>query len=92
MKKIINTYKQYEHFANYRAPEFTSNASEFHVMLWNLNFKDSLIEKITPNVSPLSQKFVKDNREIFTKEFVKTSRQIYKLISQNPLDQCSTDG
>ncbi len=70
MKKIINTYKQYEHFASYRAPEFTSNASEFHVMLWNLNFKDGLIGKNTPNVSPLSQKFVKDNREVFTKEFL----------------------
>ena len=31
MKKIINAYKSYEHLAGYRAPEFTTNASEFHV-------------------------------------------------------------
>ena len=40
MKKIINTYQQYEHHAAYRVPDFKSNASEFHVTLWNLNFED----------------------------------------------------
>lgn len=95
MKKIVNTYKHYEHLSDYRAPEFTSNASEFHVALWNLNFEDEIIGKITPNGSPLIQEFVKDNGEVvvkefvkepskFAKEFVKASRQIYKLISQNP--------
>ena len=95
MKKIINTYKSYEHLAGYRAPEFTSNASEFHVTLWNLNFEDEVIEEITSGGSPLIQEFVKDNGKVdvkefvkepskFAKEFVKASRQIYKLISQKP--------
>lgn len=72
MKKIINTYKHYEHLSDYRAPEFTSNASEFHVTLWSLNFEDEIIGEITLDGSHLVQ------------EFVKASRQIYKLISQNP--------
>ena len=53
MKKIINAYKSYEHLAGYRAPEFTTNASEFHVTLWNLNFKDKVTGEITPSGSPL---------------------------------------
>lgn len=95
MKKIINTYRLYEHLAGYRAPEFTSNASEFHVALWNLNFENNIIGEITPDGTPLIKEFVKDNGEVvvkefvkepflFAKEFVKASRQIYKLISQNP--------
>ncbi|MDE5611470.1 MAG: putative DNA binding domain-containing protein [Odoribacter sp.] len=95
MKKIINTYKYYEHLTGYRAPEFTSNASEFHVTLWNLNFENGNIKEITSNDATFIQKFVKDNGEVvvkefvkepsgFAKEFVKASRQIYKLISQNP--------
>lgn len=95
MKKIINVYKHYENLAGYHAPEFTSNASEFHVTLWNLNFKDGIIEEITPHGNSLIQEFVKDDVEVvvkefakepfkFAKEFVKASRQIYKLISQNP--------
>lgn len=91
MKKIINTYKHYEHLSDYRAPEFASNASEFHVTLWNLNFEDKFIGEITSDGSPLIQEFVKDNGEVVVKEFVKgqskfakASRQIYKLISQNP--------
>ena len=95
MKKIINTYKSYEHLASYHAPEFISNASEFHVTLWNLNFKDKVTGEITPSGSPLMQELVKGNGEVdvkefvkepsrFAKEFVKASRQIYKLISQNP--------
>ena len=39
MKKIINTYRRYKRLSDYHAPEFTSNASEFHVTLWNLNFE-----------------------------------------------------
>lgn len=49
-----------------------SNASEFHVMLWNLNYMEE-----TDN------EFVKEGFK-FTKEFVKASRQIYKLISSDP--------
>lgn len=95
MKKIINAYKQYEHLTDYRSPEFTSNTSEFHVTLWNLNFEDDVIGEITPTGTPMIKDFVKDDGEVvvkefvkntpqFAKEFVKASRQIYKLISQNP--------
>lgn len=88
MKKIINAYKQYEHLTDYRSPEFTSNASEFHVVLWNLNhvsvekIDNTQIEKFTKapeEFTKAPEEFTKE----FTKEFVKASRQIYKLISQN---------
>ena len=60
-----------------------------------MNFEDEVIGEITPDGGPLIQEFVKGNRDVvvkefvkepskFTKEFVKASRQIYKLISQNP--------
>lgn len=88
MKKIMNAYKQYEHLTDYRSPEFTSNASEFHVVLWNLNhvsvekIDNTQIEKFTKapeEFTKAPEEFTKE----FTKEFVKASRQIYKLISQN---------
>ena len=72
MKKIIDSYKRFEELHNFHAPEFQSNASEFHVILWNLNFENEIIGEVTPNGTPLVQ------------EFVKASRQIYKLVSQNP--------
>lgn len=88
MKKIIDSYKRFEGLHNFHAPEFQSNASEFHVILWNLNFKNEIIGEVTPNGTPLIQEFVKENGEVFVKEFAKefakASRQIYKLISQNP--------
>ena len=96
MKKIIDSYKRFEKLPNYHAPEFQSNASEFHVILWNLNFENEVIREVTtPNGTPLMQEFVKENGEVFVKEFakepskfakefVKASRQIYKQISQNP--------
>ena len=95
MKKIIDSYKKFEKLPNFHVPEFHSNASEFHVILWNLNFKNEVIGEITPAGTPLIQEFVKENGEVFVKEFVKgpskfakefvkASRQIYKLISQNP--------
>lgn len=95
MKKIIDSYKRFEVLHNFHAPEFQSNASEFHVILWNLNFENEIIGEVTPNGTPLIQEFVKENRKVFVKEFVKgpskfakefvkASRQIYKLISQNP--------
>lgn len=88
MKKIIDSYKRFEGLQNFHAPEFQSNASEFHVILWNLNFKNEIIGEVTPNGTPLIQEFVKENGEVFVKEFAKefakASRQIYKLISQNP--------
>lgn len=95
MKKIMDAYKQYEHLVKCHVPEFTSDASEFHVTLWNLNFENDIIGEITLDGTPLIKEFVKDNGEVvvkefvkepsqFAKEFVKASRQIYKLISQNP--------
>ncbi len=95
MKKIIDAYRQHNHLSGYHAPEFASNASEFHVTLWNLNFENDIIGEITPDGTPLIKEFVKESGEVFVKEyvkgpskfakeFVKASRQIYKLISQNP--------
>ena len=82
MKKIINTYRRYEHLSDYHAPEFTSNASEFHVTLWNLNYEGS-DNNIASNNAFQGAEFIKEPVE-FTKEFIKASRQIYKLISTNP--------
>lgn len=91
MKKIINTYRRYEHLSDFHAPEFTSNASEFHVTLWNLNFGGN--NTVTDNISQetefmkgpveFTKEFMKESVE-FTKEFIKARRQIYKLISTNP--------
>lgn len=93
MKKIINTYRRYEHLSDYHAPEFTSNASEFHVTLWNLNYEGS-DNNTAPNNTFQGAEFIKEpvkfTKEFikepveFTKEFIKASRQIYKLISMNP--------
>lgn len=95
MKKIIDAYKQYEHLVDFHMPEFLSNASEFHVTLWNLNFDDRVIGEITPDSIPLVEEIRKSDGEMFikefikepagfTKEFTKASRHIYKLVSMNP--------
>ena len=89
MKKIINTYRRYEQLSGCHAPEFTSNASEFHVTLWNLNYDGSNNNTTTAKASQ-EVEFIKGPIEFtkepveFTKEFIKASRQIYKLISMNP--------
>lgn len=75
MKKIIDEYKRFENLENYHAPEFNSNASEFHVTMWNLNYAMDVVKE-TGDV-------VKAKANV-TKEFVKAQRQIYKLISQTP--------
>ncbi|WP_370448510.1 winged helix-turn-helix transcriptional regulator [Bacteroides sp. OF04-15BH] len=62
----------FEKLPNYHIPEFQSNASEIHVILWILNFENEVIEEITPDDTP------------FIQEFVQANPQIYKLISQNP--------
>ena len=67
---------------NYHAPEFSSNASEFHVTMWNLNYAMDVI-KDNPHVVKAPEDVVKARANV-TKEFVKAQRQIYKLISQTP--------
>lgn len=96
MKKIIGAYKRFEGLKGYRAPEFRSDATEFHVTLWNLNFEEGVISEISPTSTPLIiQEYNENDKELFVKEFVKgtpqfakefvkASRKIYKLISQNP--------
>ena len=94
MKKIIDSYKKFEKLSKSYIPEFQSNASEFHVTLWNLNFGNEVIGEVAPDGTPLMQECVKEDGEVFVKEFVKeppkfakefikASRQIYKLISRN---------
>ena len=84
-KKIIDAYKRYEQFPNYRAPEFTSNASEFHVTLWNLNY-----EQFLKDVTKDGKEFLKEGKEFlkeetkYRKEFLKAQRGIYKIILLDP--------
>ncbi len=86
MKKIIGEYKRFENLENYRAPEFNSNASEFHVTLWNLNYGRNVIKdnpNVVKDVVKEAENVVKAKANV-TKEFAKAQRQIYKLISQTP--------
>ena len=76
MKKILGEYVRFESLKEYHAPEFTSNASEFHVTLWNLNYGTDVVKDATND-------FTKESAQ-FTKEFTKAQRRIYKLISMNP--------
>lgn len=86
MKKIIDSYKRFERRSNYHIPEFQSNASEFHVVLWNLNYvSDSIIyeKEFQKDVIGMGKEFLKGNNK-FRKEFLKAQRMIYKMISANP--------
>lgn len=80
--KIIDEYKRFETLENYHAPEFSSNATEFHVTLWNLNYGVDVV-KDNPHVIKEANNVVKGKANV-TKEFAKAQRQIYKLISQMP--------
>lgn len=53
---------------------FSSNASEFHVTLWNLNYEHSLKE------------FTKGGKDVTKerKEFLKARRKVYRYISEKP--------
>lgn len=82
MKKIIGEYKRFENLENYHAPEFSSNATEFHVTLWNLNYGEDVV-KDNLHVVKETDDVVKEKANA-TKEFAKAQRQIYKLISQMP--------
>ena len=50
MKKIIGEYKHIENLENYHAPEFCSNATEFHVTLWNLNYGADVVKEANDDV------------------------------------------
>ena len=73
--------------------EFSSNATEFHVTLWNLNYGVDVVQD-NPHVIKEANDVVKDvvketddvvkGKANVTKEFAKAQRQIYKLISQTP--------
>lgn len=80
MKKILGEYVRFESLKEYRAPEFSSNASEFHVTLWNLNYGTDVVKDVTNDFTKESAQFTKE----FTKEFTKAQRRIYKLITMNP--------
>lgn len=85
MKKIIDAYRRYERFPNYHAPEFSSNASEFHVTLWNLNY-----EQFLKDDTKEQKEFLKEGKEFlkeetkYRKEFLKAQRGIYKIILLDP--------
>ena len=83
MKKIIGEYKRFENLENYHAPEFSSNATEFHVTLWNLNYGEDVVKDNLHVVKDVVKDVVKEKANA-TKEFAKAQRQIYKLISQMP--------
>ena len=87
MKKILGEYVRFESLKEYHAPEFTSNASEFHVTLWNLNYGTDVVKDAANDTTDVTKEFVKGfvkEPPQFTKEFVKAQRRIYKLISTNP--------
>lgn len=83
MKKIIDSYKQYGHLVDCHVPEFTSDASEFHVILQNQNYDSKGVVKGDANDV---EKFANGDKQFAKsrKEFLKASRQIYNLISANP--------
>ena len=89
MKKIISEYKRYENLGNYHVPEFYSNASEFHVTLWNLNYGIDVVKE-TDDVVKETGDVVKETGDVVkakdsvTKDLKKAQRQIYRLISQTP--------
>lgn len=87
MKKILGEYARFESLKEYHAPEFSSNATEFHVTLWNLNYGTDVVKEVANDTSDATKRFVKGfvkEPPQFTKEFVKAQRRIYKLISTNP--------
>lgn len=87
MKKILGEYARFKSLKEYHTPEFTSNATEFHVTLWNLNYGTDVVKDVVNNTADVTKGFVKGfvkEPTQFTKEFVKAQRRIYKLISTNP--------
>ena len=80
IKKILGEYNRFESLKEYRAPEFNSNATEFYVTLWNLNYGVDVIKEVVNDFTEEPTQFTKE----FTKEFTKAQRRIYKLITMNP--------
>ena len=86
MKMIIDSYMRFERVKNFHFPEFQSNASEFHVILWNLNHAEDYVKgekEFLKEVSGTEKEFLKEENK-FRKEFLKAQRIIYKLVSSNP--------
>ena len=87
MKKILGEYARFESLKEYHAPEFRSNASEFHVTLWNLNYGAKVVKDDANDTLDVVKDFTKESAQFtkdFTKEFTKAQRRIYRLISANP--------
>ncbi len=83
MKKILGEYARFESLKEYRAPEFRSNATEFHVTLWNLNYGTDVVKYEANDTSDVVKDVVKEPTQ-FTKEFTKAQRLIFRYISQDP--------
>ena len=86
MKKIIDSYKRFEGVKISHIPEFRSNASEFHVILWNLNHAEDDVKEekgFLKEVSGTEKEFLKEDNK-FRKEFLKAQRIIYKMVSSDP--------
>ena len=79
MKKIIGEYKRFENLENYHAPEFSSNATEFHVTLWNLNYGVDVV-KDNPHVIKEANDVVKD----VVKELSERQKIILDFITEDP--------
>lgn len=79
MKKIVNAYRMYEQMPTYRAPEFKSYATEFYVVLWNLNYGIETVRDGFEN----EKQFPKDGEQ-FPKQFPKDGGRFPKGAEQFP--------
>ena len=65
----------------------SSNASEFHATLWNLNYGTDAVKEFVKEDAKFAKEFVKEDAKFakefvkedakFTKEFIKAQRMIY---------------
>ena len=60
MKKILGEYARFESLKEYHTPEFTSNASEFYVTLWNLNYGTDVVKDVANDTSNVVKDVVKE--------------------------------